>query len=66
MCGCRFSKAELMSGDLLEEIPVKVHNSHLVHAYLYELREDKKLRSVAGVWRACGRVLVIMPCGPWC
>jgi len=26
--------------DLLEEVPIRVHNSHLVHAFLYEVRND--------------------------
>jgi len=26
---------------IFEELPIKIHNSHLVHAYLYELRETK-------------------------
>ncbi len=29
---------------IFEEIPIKVHNSHLVHAFLYELREQKSMR----------------------
>jgi len=37
----RFTEAGVVSSDIFEEIPVKVHNSHLVHAYLYELRDNK-------------------------
>lgn len=29
---------------IFEEIPIKVHNSHLVHGFLYELREQKAMR----------------------
>jgi len=29
--------------DILEEVPILVHNSHLAHAFLYELRESKQM-----------------------
>lgn len=32
--------------DIFEELDVKIHNSHLVHAFLYDLREEESLRSV--------------------
>jgi len=38
-----FTFADIKSEDILQEIPVKVHNSHLVHAFLYELREEKSM-----------------------
>jgi len=38
-----FSAFDIKSSDILQEIPVKVHNSHLVHAFLYELREEKSM-----------------------
>lgn len=38
-----FANADVMSNDIFEEIPIKVHNSHLVHGFLYELREDKNM-----------------------
>jgi translation initiation factor 3 subunit H len=38
-----FSKRKLDSTRIFEEIPIKVHNSHLVHGYLYELREQKSM-----------------------
>mmetsp|Transcript_21826 Transcript_21826/g.32511 ORF Transcript_21826/g.32511 Transcript_21826/m.32511 type:complete len:316 (+) Transcript_21826:41-988(+) len=34
-----FAKHKIDSGDIFEEIPMKVHNSHLIHAFLYELQE---------------------------
>jgi len=39
----KFSRFNLESSDLFEEIPIKVHNSHLVHGFLYELREEKSM-----------------------
>jgi translation initiation factor 3 subunit H len=36
-----FSRFGVESTDILEEVRVQVHNSHLVHAFLYELRESK-------------------------
>lgn len=38
-----FSKRSLDSTKIFEEIPIKVHNSHLVHGFLYELREKKSM-----------------------
>jgi hypothetical protein len=32
---------------IFEEIPIKVHNSHLVHGFLYELREQKAMRYIS-------------------
>jgi hypothetical protein len=34
-----FARHQVSSRDIFDEIPLKVHNSHLVHAFLYELRE---------------------------
>lgn len=34
-----FAKYSCDSTNIFEEIPIKVHNSHLVHGFLYELRE---------------------------
>jgi translation initiation factor 3 subunit H len=34
-----FSKLEIDSSKIMEEVPIKIHNSHLVHGFLYELRE---------------------------
>ena len=28
-----------MSADVFEEIPMVIHNSHLIHAFLFEMRE---------------------------
>jgi len=39
--GDRKTKFDFTSSDILQKLPIKVHNSHLVHAFLYELREDK-------------------------
>ena len=38
-----FSKHKVDSSGIFEEIPIKVHNSHLVHGFLYELREDRSM-----------------------
>jgi len=38
-----FEDFKLDSTGILEEIPIKVHNSHLVHGFLYELRENKNM-----------------------
>jgi translation initiation factor 3 subunit H len=35
--------ANLSAADVLEELPVKVHNSHLVHGFLFELRERRSM-----------------------
>ena len=32
-----------MQADVIEELPIKVHNSHLVHGFLYDLREQRAL-----------------------
>jgi len=39
----RFTEANVSASDIFEEIPLKVHNSHLVHAFLFELREHKSM-----------------------
>jgi translation initiation factor 3 subunit H len=36
-----FNKLGLDSCDIFQQVPIKVHNSHLVHGFLYELREEK-------------------------
>lgn len=36
-----FSQHGAFAEDILEEVPIQVHNSHLAHAFLYELRESK-------------------------
>lgn len=38
-----FNKRNVDSTDILEEVPIKVHNSHLVHGFLYEMRENKTM-----------------------
>jgi len=38
-----FNPSSRGASDILEELPIKVHNSHLVHGYLYELREQKQM-----------------------
>jgi len=38
-----FAKQQVDSTGIFEEIPIKVHNSHLVHGFLYELRENKSM-----------------------
>jgi translation initiation factor 3 subunit H len=37
-CGS-YSNAGIMSADVFEEIPMVIHNSHLIHAFLFEMRE---------------------------
>jgi hypothetical protein len=39
----RLSKYDFSSSDIMQEVPIKVHNSHLVHGFLYELREEKSM-----------------------
>lgn len=34
-----YSNAGIASADVFEEIPVTIHNPHLVHAFLFEMRE---------------------------
>lgn len=38
-----FFEHNIDSNGIFEEIPIKVHNSHLVHGFLYELREDSSM-----------------------
>lgn len=38
-----FAKHNVDHSSIFEEIPIKVHNSHLVHGFLYELRENKSM-----------------------
>lgn len=38
-----FAEFKVDSQSILQEIPIKVHNSHLVHGFLYELRENKAM-----------------------
>lgn len=42
-----FSKAGMSYQDIFEELPIKVHNSHLIHAYLFELKESKTMSTEA-------------------
>jgi translation initiation factor 3 subunit H len=47
-----FNKLGLDSCDIFQQVPIKVHNSHLVHGFLYELREEKQsARSLVDVDR---------------
>eukprot|EP01006_Ploeotia_vitrea_P010426 TRINITY_DN27076_c0_g1_i1.p2 TRINITY_DN27076_c0_g1~~TRINITY_DN27076_c0_g1_i1.p2 ORF type:complete len:431 (-),score=275.54 TRINITY_DN27076_c0_g1_i1:74-1366(-) len=44
----RFTASSLNEGkvnasNFMEEVPIKVHNAHLVHGFLYELREKKQM-----------------------
>lgn len=38
-----FAEFKVDSTNILQEIPIKVHNSHLVHGFLYELRDNKAM-----------------------
>lgn len=38
-----FAKSSVDSSNIFEEIPIKIHNSHLVHGFLYELREQRSM-----------------------
>lgn len=38
-----FAKFGVDSSNIFEEIPIKLHNSHLVHGFLYELREQRSM-----------------------
>ena len=40
-----FNERNIKSTDILQSLPIKVHNSHLVHGFLYELRESKRMLS---------------------
>jgi translation initiation factor 3 subunit H len=37
------NNAALDATAILEELPIKVHSSHLVHGFLYELREERSM-----------------------
>jgi len=41
-----YGRLNAAMGEILEEVPIKVHNSHLVHGFLYEVREAKTMRCV--------------------
>lgn len=52
-----FAKNNVDHSSIFEEIPIKVHNSHLVHGFLYELREkgsmncdSERLQSSSGAF----------------
>jgi len=34
---------QINCNEIFEELPVKIHNSHLIHAFLFELKENKSL-----------------------
>lgn len=38
-----FARHGVEPSDIMVEVPIQVHNSHLVHAFLYELRESKQM-----------------------
>lgn len=38
-----FCTAGIEASDVVEEVPIKVHNSNLIHGFLYELREYKAM-----------------------
>lgn len=38
-----FCRAGIEASDVVEEVPIKVHNSNLIHGFLYELREYKEM-----------------------
>lgn len=38
-----FAKLGVDSTNIFDEIPIKIHNSHLVHGFLYELREQRTM-----------------------
>jgi translation initiation factor 3 subunit H len=39
------TKYDLDGTTIIEDIPIRIHNSHLVHGFLYEYREQKELHS---------------------
>lgn len=41
-----FARNGVASADIVEEVPIKVHNAHLAHGFLYELREQKASEAV--------------------
>ena len=40
-----FNDHNIKSTDIFQSLPIKIHNSHLVHGFLYELRESKRMLS---------------------
>lgn len=36
-----FTEGGIESPEIFEELPIQIHNSHLIHGFLYELRESK-------------------------
>ena len=40
-----FNDKNMKSTDIFTLLPIKIHNSHLVHGFLYELRESKRMLS---------------------
>jgi len=40
-----FSRHGVDPSQIMVEVPIQVHNSHLVHAFLYELRESKAMNT---------------------
>jgi len=38
-----FCRLGIEATDIIEEVPIKVHNSNLIHGFLYELREHKSM-----------------------
>ena len=40
-----FNEQSIKSSDIFQSLPIKIHNSHLVHGFLYELRESKRMLS---------------------
>jgi translation initiation factor 3 subunit H len=42
--GTAFNKFNVETDEVFDEVRIKVHNAHLVHGFLYELREKKEMR----------------------
>lgn len=40
----KFAELDVISSDIFMELPVQVKNSHLVHGFLYEMRDDQTMR----------------------
>lgn len=44
-----YLEAGLLLSDIFEEIPLSIHNSHLIHAFLFELREAPTAAALSSI-----------------
>lgn len=62
MIEIRFRQAHVDSESIFQEVTIKIHNSHLVHAFLYELRELRSMKYVAVCAFGACPVQHVRPC----